>query len=324
MELVNRFSEDIETIFPPAGLKSGYRGHAWEQFILPLIANNRLLWSPANTGPLLTRRQVITLHDLSTIEHPELFATAFSGWYRFLLPRLARRAASVITISEFTKSRMVDLWDVPSEKVFVTQEGINPRFAPVECNGATSGSLDIPSQYYLLALGSLEPRKNLSRLLRARDSIQASLPEEIWLVLASARGKEAIFKDIGLASLPARVHLAGYVADEALPTLYSGALAFIYASLYEGFGLPPLEAMACGVPVLTSNTTSIPEVVGDAALLVDPCNVEAIADGIRRLVENTELRDNLRKRGLARARQFTREKCAEKTWRVLLDVGDMF
>ncbi len=287
--------------------------------MLPHRVGRKLLWSPANIGPLLVKKQVISIHDLSTIEHPEWFTPQFSHWYSLLLPRLAREVISITTMSEFTKSRIVDLWDIAPEKIIVIPGGVGQRFRPVEKSPAMAKTLGMPCEHYFLALGSLEPRKNLARLLQAWGSIQASLPAEIWLVLAGAKGKANIFKEVGLISLPPRVHLLGYVHDDALRALYSGALAFIYISTYEGFGLPPLEAMSCGTPVITSNTTSLPEVVGDAAWLVDPYDVEAIAHAIRQLAENNGLRVQLINKGLSRASLFTWENCAKRTLQVLME-----
>ncbi len=317
-ELVARFANHLETVSPPARFSRGLPGHLWEQLLLPQLAGRKLLWSPANTGPLLVKNQVLSLHDLSAIEHPEWFTSPFAHWYGFLLPRLAHRVISITTMSEFTKSRVVDLWNIAPEKVVVIPGGTDRHFAPVNNSQAVSKTQGMPSEHYFLALGSLEPRKNLVRLLQAWDLVQASLPAEIWLVLAGAKGKVNIFKDAGLASIPPRVYLPGYVPDDVLAALYSGALAFIYPSLYEGFGLPPLEAMACGTPVITSNTTSLPEVVGDAALLVDPYDIEAIAQAIKQLAENNEMRTQLINRGFFRAGQLTWEKCAQQTWQVLM------
>ncbi|HPU78519.1 MAG TPA: glycosyltransferase family 1 protein, partial [Thermosynergistes sp.] len=169
---------------------------------------------------------------------------------------------------------------------------------------------------------TIEPRKNLQRLLEAWCVICQKLPQDVWLVVAGAKGRESIFRDASFNDLPPKVYMAGHVPDEHLPALYSGALFFAYVSLYEGFGFPPLEAMACGTPVLTSNVTSIPEVVGDAALMVDPYDVEAIADGIKRLVEDSSLRAELSRRGIARAKMFTWDKTAELTWKVLEEAAN--
>ncbi|WP_414041915.1 glycosyltransferase family 4 protein [Acidithiobacillus sp. M4-SHS-6] len=183
--------------------------------------------------------------------------------------------------------------------------------------------LGLPTPHYLLSLGSLEPRKNLGRLLRAWEVIHRGLPDDVWLVVSGAKGKSLVFQDVPeLRTLPPRVFLTGHVPDELLPSLYAGALAFAYLSVYEGFGLPPLEAMASGTPTLVGNRASLPEVVGDAAQQVDPFDIEAIADGIRRMVEDSSLRAALRQKGLERAKQFNWDKTAEQTWQVLVEAAE--
>ena len=287
--------------------------------MLPYYSKGKLLFSPANTGPLSVAKQVVTIHDLSVIDRPEGFNPSFRAFYRFLLPRLARRVRAVITVSAFTRERLIEWAKILPSRVYVIPNGVDRRFSPQQIDSIEKlrNALQIPSPYYILSLGSIEPRKNLPRLFAAWERIRREVPDEVWLVVAGGKGKSSVFKDVGIQRLPPRVHLTGRVADELLPTLYSGALAFVYPSLYEGFGLPPLEAMACGTPVLTSNVTSLPEVVGDAGLLVDPYNVEAIAHGIRRLVEDSALREELKRKGLERAKQFTWERTAELTWAVL-------
>ena len=145
----------------------------------------------------------------------------------------------------------------------------------------------------------------------------------MWLVLAGAKGKESVFRSISFENLPPRVYLTGYVPDKLLPAIIAGAKVFLYPSLYEGFGLPPLEAMGCGTPVLTSNTTSLPEVTGDAAFLVNPNDTEAIADGIKQLVENSNLREQLTIKGLERTKIFSWEKTADQTWQVLQEAAEI-
>jgi glycosyltransferase involved in cell wall biosynthesis len=174
----------------------------------------------------------------------------------------------------------------------------------------------ISSRKYLLSVGSLEPRKNLGALMTAWRRIAPTLPDDIDLVVVGAKGASLVFSDAKLGEAPPRVCLTGYVAQEQLPALYSGAMALIYPSLYEGFGLPPLEAMACGAPVVTSGTTSLPEVVGDSALLVDPLSPESIADGIQRIVSDAPLREQLRERGLLRTRGVTWERAVTDTRKV--------
>lgn len=308
----------------PTDPKHGVRGHAWEQLLLPARLERKLLWSPSNTGPLSVTKQVLTVHDLASFDHPEFLNSRFAAWYRFLLPRLVRRVRRIIAVSEFTKERLMELFGIPEERIAVIWNGVDDRFRP-QAEGQVSlalNKLGIPTRRYFVALGSLEPRKNLQRLLQAWSRIVLDLPDDVWLVLAGAKGKSLIFDATSFDPLPPRVHLTGYVPDEMLPALYTGAIATPYLSVYEGFGLPPLEAMACGTQALTSNRTALPEVVGDAALAVDPYDVDAISDGLIRLVGDTDFRAVLRRRGFERAKRFSWRSTAEQTWRVLGEAAE--
>ena len=322
IELAHRLRDRVQMVRPAQALR-GPAGHLWEQFYLPSAVRGRLLWSPNNTGPLAVRRQVCTLHDLIPLDHPEWFSRRFAGWYQWLLPRLAKQVRHIITVSEFTKRRAVELLDIPPEKVTVILHGVDERFKPQTGDAilAMRLALGIDCSSYLLYVGNLEPRKNLYRLLKAWEIAQRCVPDEIELVVAGAKGSALVFEQVSLGAIPPRVRFTGYVPDEHLPALYAGSLALVYPSLYEGFGLPPLEAMACGTLVVTSSNTSLPEVVGDAATLVDAENIHSIADGILRVVSNNGRRSAIQQCGFARARNFTWERTAQETLRVLLEQG---
>lgn len=323
LELLVRLPDKLQPVAPKTSLH-GVLGHAWEQFVLPARLKGGLLFSPSNTGPLLVEKQVVTIHDITPLDHPEWLNPKFAKWYQFLTPRLARRVRRVIVDSEFTKDRICEATSVESDKVIVIPLGIDLRFSPKleEDVNRAKETLGIPNMEYVLTVATIEPRKNLQRLLEAWHNACQKLPKNVWLVVAGAKGQGSIFRDASFNGLPPNVYMAGHVPDEHLPALYSGALFFVYVSLYEGFGLPPLEAMACGTPVLTSNVTSIPEVVGDAALTVDPYDVEAIAHGIKRLTEDGELRAELSRRGIARAKMFTWDKTVGITWKVLEEAAN--
>jgi glycosyltransferase involved in cell wall biosynthesis len=323
LELARRFGDRIHLLRPLHALR-GAAGHLWEQLYLPSLLHGRLLWSPNNTGPLAVSRQVCTIHDLIPLDHPEWFNRRFAAWYEWLLPRLANRVRHIIAISQFTKGRIADRLGVPSENITVIPNGVDERFSPKPQReiDAVRRSLGINSPAYLLCVGSLEPRKNLGRLLQAWARVQSSLPDDVELVVAGAKGNARVFETVSLDSPPPRVLFTGYVSDQQLPYLYAGALALVYPSLYEGFGLPPLEAMACGTPVVTSSTTSLPEVVGDAAVLVDPEDVDSIAAGALRLLSSETLRRTLVERGLRRVREITWERSARQTLQVLLEQAE--
>jgi len=317
-ELLVRWDGQVDNITPSSSLY-GLAGHAWEQFVLPARLHGRLLFSPSNTGPLKARRQVLTIHDMSVFDWPKGFSPHFAAWYRFLLPRLARQVIQVVTVSEFVKERIIHHTKISSEKVTVVPQGVSSRFCPEARSGLETAvvSLRLPSRNYLLVVGSLEPRKNLPRLFRAWTRALERMPEEIWLVIVGGRGSRQVFANLPDMNTPPRVFWADRVDDSELPSLYAGALGSIYVSLYEGFGLPVLEAMASGAPVLAGNRSSLPEVVGDAGILVDPEDEEEIADGLQVLVGDSALRQGLRERGLLRAKQFSWDETARKTWHVL-------
>ena len=294
----------------------GAAGHLWEQLVLPrYLTPGDLLWSPANTGPVRVPSQVVTIHDLSVIDHPEWFGRRFAAWYRWLLPRLARTVRLVLTDSEFSKSRLCSEFALPDPWVVVVHPGVDERFGPVTPARieAVRRKHSLP-QAYFLAGGSLEPRKNLRTTFEAWEHVYVRHPDCRLLVFGAPGGA---FRGRGFDRIPAGVILQGYVDDTDLPALYAGAIGFVYVSLYEGFGLPVLEAMACGTPVICSSTTSIPEVVGEAGLLVDPLDPRALADAMASVLADRNLRSDLRERGQRRARTFSWERTAAETWEAL-------
>ena len=260
-------------------------------------------------------------HDLLPLGHPNWYNRRFAAWYQWLLPRLARKIQHIIAISHFTKQRIVERLGVRPDRVTVIPNGVDERFAPQtpEQTKAVRRSLGINAPAYVLCVGSLEPRKEPSPAAAGLGRITAVVRNGCGSGCRWGKRKLTGIRSVRFDPLPPQVHFTGYVSDEQLPVLYSGALALVYPSLYEGFGLPPLEAMACGTPVVTSNGTSLPEIAGDAAVLVDPEDVDSIAEGILRVVSSSALRDNLRRLGLDRASRATWESTAQQTLQLLLD-----
>ena len=322
---VQRYSKEIlarlnniDTIYPLLS-KHGVSGHLWEQLVLPIRLGSSLLWSPSNTGPLYVRRQVLTIHDMATFDHPEWAGKSFGSWYRFLTPILATRVQHIIAVSHFTKQRIVSHCNISPEKVSVVHNGVNSAFKPMGLSNINQLKIELklPCSRYILALGSIEPRKNIKNLLRAWCEIQHLIPSDIWLVIAGGEGSKRVFGNLSSYEISSRVHFTGHVADEQLPSLYSGAICSVYVSLYEGFGLPVLESMASGTPTLTSSTTSLPEVGGDAVLAINPQSVKEIGIGLKTLVDNKELREQLRFRGIERSKLFTWDLTASATQNIL-------
>ena len=322
-ELIQRLGRNVELLEPATPLK-GLRGHAWEQTALPRASGKRLLWSPCQTGPAFHKRHVVTFHDVFALENPEWFSRQYVLVYRYLLPLLARNASRLISVSEFTKQRMMAVMGVPEEKIQVIHSGIGEQFR--QCSApeiaTMRAQLKLPSARYLLSVSSLEPRKNVTGILEAWRRIQPQMPEDLWLVMSGANGSAAVFAGQPLNVDGLRVFFTGYVDDTVLPALYAGAQGFLYPSLAEGFGFPVLEAMACGAPTLSANTSSLPEVTGDASLLVDPADPDAIAKGIFDLMQDDNLRRELRQKGMRQAARFTWDRSAEQTLQVLQEESE--
>lgn len=258
---------------------------------------------------------VVTVHDVSFRRFPEYFSWRDRLVLNLLIGPSIRRAARVITISEFSRGEIARLYRIAPERIEVTPLAAGAAFKPsLDQEGAQVRRRYALLTRYILAVGNIQPRKNLPRLVAAFASIAAEYPDYQLVVVGQSawRGSEveAAVRNYGLEG---RVRFTGYVSDEDLVTLYSGATAVCYPSLYEGFGLPPLEAMACGTPTITSKTSSLPEVVGDAALTVDPSSIDEIAAALHRIIQDDALRAELRRRGLARAAGFSWERTARRT-----------
>ncbi len=292
--------------------RNGFRGHLWEQFILPRrMSSNAVLWSPANTGPFMVRRQAITIHDLSVLDHPEWFEKSFSLWYSLSVPRLVRRAQAVFAPSNHVKQKLVERFGL--QNVVITPNGVNQSvFHP----GARQHRYELPA-CYILFVGTLEPRKNLKALLQAWQQIQQEF-KDTWLVVAGAQSR--VHRSVDVSQKTKRVLFLGYVDEESLPGLYANAILFVLPSFDEGFGLPALEAMACGAPVLVSNSGALPETVADAGLMFEPSDSAALASLMRQCMQESELRVSLKEKGLARAHAFSWQKSADLIWAKLNEI----
>ena len=272
--------------------------------------------------PLAPCPVVATIHDLSFEHLPETFKRRSWMQLRLTVRRTARRASHVIAPSEFTRRDLIETYGLDPERVAAIPLAASPRFRPVEDGEEIAR---VRRRYgvggeYVLAVGSIQPRKNLARLVRAysllrRERGRSNLPQ---LVLVGKRAwlYGETLRAIEEEGAKGSVVLTGYVSEADLPALYSGALCFVYPSYFEGFGLPPLEAMSCGAAVLTGNRTSLPEVVGDAALTADPLDEGALARALARLIDDDALRAELRARGLRRARLFDWRDTARMTLQV--------
>jgi glycosyltransferase involved in cell wall biosynthesis len=285
-----------------------------------------VLLVPAHVVPLLRPPRhvatVVTIHDLGYLAFPQAHTLARRLELHLTTLWSARTARRVIAISRATRADLVRCYGIAPEKISVVYHGVAPEFRPVSDQQRIAAARErygIAPAPYLLYIGTVQPRKNLARLIDAFAQVAKESAALLQLVIAGKQGwlTQAIERRAHEHGIAEQVCFTGYVADADLPALLSGALAFVFPSLYEGFGMPVLEAMACGVPVLTSTTSSLPEVAGDAALLVDPHDTQAIAQGITRLVADAALREQLRQRGYEHVAAFTWDRCALETLGVL-------
>lgn len=271
------------------------------------------------TNHLLARfkqaRTVFTLHDLIFLRYPE-YHLPYNRWYLTLaMPRYLRAADIIITPSECSRQDAINAYGLPEAKIKVIYEGAAPIFKPAADQSDLARvhqKYNLPERF-ILHVATIEPRKNLIRLLEAFQSLLADWPD-LKLVLIGKKGwlYETFFEKLQALGLEEQVIFPGYVAEDDLPACYQLAELFVYPSLYEGFGLPPLEAMACGVPVVCSNSSSLPEVVGQAGLLVEPTDTAALAQAMRRVLADAPLRADLAGRSLAQAKRFSWAKAADE------------
>lgn len=292
----------------------------WMQLQLPNVIRQSqpdLCHFPNNSAPIKhVRPYIITIHDASLFLHSKHHPRSRLVALRLLLPLAARKASAIITLSEYARADLVRVLGLPPEKVHAIHLAVSDMFCPLhdaKVREHLRQKYDLPQQF-ILYVGTIEPRKNISRLIQAIGHLhQAGLCSPLLLVGPNGWLMNNLQKEVEQLGLNKFVRYLGYVPEEDLAGLYSLATVFAFPSLYEGFGLPPLEAMACGTPVLTSHHSAMEEVCGEAAWLVDPQNVEEIAAGLQVLLTDDDRRQQLREKGWNRVKQFTWEQTAQKT-----------
>lgn len=289
-----------------ARFSTGARKHAIDLYHEPAFLAYRF------RGPT-----IVTVHDLSWIRHPETHPSERLREMNRFMPGVIDRAAHILVDSEFVRQEVMDYYGVPGNRVTTVLLGVGQEFQPrneAECLPVLA-RFGLQYRRYQLAVGTLEPRKNLSTVIDAFSMLPDAVRKQFPLVIAGLKGW-------GMESLPERlagmmsrgeVRMLGYVAQDELPAIYAGAQLLVYPSLYEGFGLPPLEAMACGVPVIASGRASLPEVVGDAGLVVEPLDTGSIARNMRAVIEDAALHASLSRAGRERAQMFTWRRFAHET-----------
>ncbi len=276
----------LKTIAPGARFASGARGHLWEQTVLPLRMGGRPLWSPSTSAPIAYRNQIVTVHDIGFVDAPQYFAPRFAAIYSFIVSRLTKTARHIVTVSEFSRRRLLEHYGLPEESVSTIYPGIAEAFSPrpraeIEAVLARHGLASTP---YLAAFAGADPRKNTAGVIAAWRSLQRRRGDA-RLVLFGRASNASVFGATAAAGDEIDVLRLGGVPDAELACLFSGAQGLVFPSLYEGFGLPVVEASACGSPIITSTVTSLPEIAPEGALLVDPANGGEIAEAMAALLE---------------------------------------
>jgi len=275
-----------------SGVDGPLRGHLWEQWRLPALCHDSVLLSLCNSGPVSYRRQIVVLHDAAVVAMPASYSFAYRQWHRWLMTQLLRRAAVVATVSKFSAGELRRCFGVPMPQIEVIGEGGEHVLQEI-ADPEIFDRLELRGRRFVLAVGSSSPTKNLAALLK----VLPLLRELGVCVVAAGGGNRRVFRATGGAPPAGGLVRAGYVSNAELRALYEAAECFVFPSLYEGFGLPPLEAMTCGCPVLVSRRASMPEVCGDAALYFDPNDSGELAGQLRRVLTSRSLRQELGEAG---------------------------
>lgn len=282
------------------------RGNAWEQLTLPVAARGGLLLSFAPTGPILKRNQLVTIHDAAVRVVPDAFSVAFRTWYSVLMPALVRRTQRVMTVSEFSRGELVRHFGADPSRTLVTGEGWQHALEP-ESDPSVLAAHGLKKGRYVLAVSSPARHKNFAVILRAARHLR---DPDVDVVVAGAIDNSVF----GASALDGseRCKRVGYVDDRQLRALYENAGCFIYPSLYEGFGIPPLEAMALGCPVLAARSAALPEVCGEAALYFDPEDERGLARLIETVLSDARQRESLASHAAARLSAYSWKACAQR------------
>jgi glycosyltransferase involved in cell wall biosynthesis len=314
---------------PPEGLfierskfatSSPLRRIIWEQAIQPFVLNRiqpDIYHALAFVSPLIQQYPtVITVHDLSFMRFPDALSTARRTYLRTFTRLSCQRASKIIAVSESTRRDLIHLLDVPPDKIAVVTSGVSEAFKPLDAE-AFRREKKLPEKFFLF-LGTLEPRKNLAMLVRAYEALPDTLKQEVHLVLAGGKGWD--YDDIFAAVRSDTVHFPGYISQDELPLWYNAATALVYPSIFEGWGLPVVEAMACGCPTLVSNVSSLPEAAGDTGMLLPPDDEASWTTAMRRAIEDDEWRQQSAVAGIERAAKFTWQATASATVDVYREV----
>lgn len=318
--------DNVTLIASPIKEGENIRNHFWEQFKLPLLAKKHqvdLLHSPANTAPFFFKgASVVHIHDLCFVVNPQWYSYSFRTLYNILIPKIARRAARVITCSNNSRNDLMQFCNLTADRVSLVYWAVDDMFLRnIPGENPSPPSKELPFTDYILYVGSLEPRKNIKLLVEAYELFRKNNPNlNNKLVLIG--GESPLFGEVRLKikNYKDDVIFKGFVDDKMLCEYYRHAAVVAYPSLYEGFGLPPLEAMASGTPVITSATSSLPEVTGDAALMVSPYDANQLADAIQKVITDKTLQATLVQKGYNQARKYNWYRVVRSTLAVYYHV----
>lgn len=295
-------------------IRGRFTGHIWEQIELPfLISKKDILLNLCNTAPLLHKKNIVTIHDIAFEVFPETYSTRFLKVYKWLIPRLAKKALKVITVSEFSKSELIKFYKLNPDKIEVVYNAVDASFSSIK-------DKTLSQKRYLLMVSSLNARKNLLRTLQAFELTASKYPNLKLFVIGDLRSNSFEGIDISKYKANAKISILGRVSDEDLVKYYSNAQGFLYASLYEGFGIPPLEAQACGCPVLVSNASCLPEVFKDSAIYCNPVDINSIAEGMNKLLERSS-GSKLEQNALANLKRFSWGESSNKLSDLLTELN---
>lgn len=289
-----------------------HRGHLWEQVDLPLWLAKQgspPLVSLCNTAPLGYRNQIATHHDITYVRHPESYTRAFRTTYRSLTPLLLKQIKALITVSEFSRNEIARFYHYPARNICVVPNAVDVRFQPFCAGQCRHGPAP-----YLLAVSSPSAHKNFARMIAAFLKLEGLDEVELRIIGDSNRVFAGSLHDAGGNR---RIRMLGRLTDEELVEAYQGATAFIFPSVYEGFGIPPLEAQACGCPVIAARAASLPEVLGDSALFFDPLKISDITACMQQILRDESLRQDLRRRGKANVARYCWNASARRVCRLI-------
>ena len=286
--------------------------HLWEQISLPRYLKSigsPLLISFTGCGPLSYNNQIMTIHDVSHERYPEWFSKNYYRFYHFMMPRIGRKAHAVLTVSQFSKDEIVDTLKLDADKIHIIHSNVPFHTKPSE-EEVLSYKPDPDGERYIIAVSSMDPRKNFNRLVEAFNHIE---DKSVKLYIIGMSFKAFNTPDLKKL-IGENIHLPGYIPDDQLQKMYQNASLSVYPSLYEGFGLPPLESMTYGCPVINSDIPALREVSEDAALYVDPCDVENITKKIDLLLKDDNLREILRRKGLQQIKKYSWDESARQVY----------